>query len=102
MTELKQFLGGYFHQDWESEASDPDAVISQFLECGPNANEIDCIVSQILCYLEDGKGEAEVERGLLEDLGCYYYPGADGLSARGWLRHVAERLSAGRDIRSGD
>lgn len=95
LTELKSFLGGYFHEDWELEASEPDEAISRFLESDPGASEIDHIVAQICHYLGDGKDDVAVEHGLLKDLGCYYLPSADGISASDWLRHVAYRLSMG-------
>jgi hypothetical protein len=95
LAELKSLLSGYFHEDWELEASEPDEVIFRFLESGPSASEIDRIVAQIRHYLGGGKDDTTVERGLLKDLGCYYLPSADGISASDWLRHVADRLSQG-------
>jgi len=93
VAELRSFFSGYFHEDWELDASEPDEVISQFLRSGPSSNEVDRIVAQIGRYLDAGKDDAAIERGLLEELGCYYLPGADGMSARDWLRHVADVLS---------
>lgn len=93
VAELKSFFSGYFHEDWELDASEPDDVISQFLRSGASANEVDRIVAQIGSYVAAREDEAAIERGLLEELGCYYLPGADGMSAREWLTHVAELLS---------
>jgi hypothetical protein len=95
VAEPRSFFSWYFHEDWELDASKPDEVISQFLRSGPSPNEVDRIVAQIGHYLGGGKDDPAIERGLLEALGCYYLPGADGMSARHWLRHVADLLSKG-------
>lgn len=93
-ADLKSFFSGYFHEDWETDASGPDEVISQYLKSAPDPNEINRVVTQIGCYL-NGKDEAAIERGLFEEFGCYYLPTADGISARNWLRHVADLLRRG-------
>jgi hypothetical protein len=95
VSELRSFFSGYFHEDWELDALEPDEVISQFLKSGPSPNEVERIVAQIGCYLGAERDDAAIERGLLEELGCYYLPGANGMSARNWLRHVADLLSKG-------
>jgi hypothetical protein len=90
--ELRSFLSGYFHEDWALDASRPDDVVAQFLTSRPPAFEVDRIVAQISDYLTSRKEEEAVERGLFEELGCYYLPSADGLSARDWLHHVVQLL----------
>lgn len=92
LSELKLFLSGYFHEDWELDASEPDEVVSQFLSSNPSAIKIDQIVTQIYYYLGERKDDAAVERGLLEELGCYYLPSADGIGACDWLRHMIDLL----------
>lgn len=93
LTELRQFFSGYFHEDWQLDSSEPDEVIAQFLMSGPSQDEIDRIVAQIACYLDAATDNAAIERGLLVELGCYYLPDADGVSARDWLGHVAALLA---------
>lgn len=89
---IQSFLGGYFHEDWELNASEPDHVILRFLSSGPSSEEIDKIVAQIDRYLRSGMNEATLERNLLKDLGCYYLPSADAVSTSGWLNHVINVL----------
>jgi hypothetical protein len=89
---LKSFLGGYFHQDWDLEASDADKVIANYLASKPSTNNIEMIIVQIDQYLNDAGDDLNIEVGLLRDLGCYYLPSADGLTAHNWLRHVAHQL----------
>lgn len=94
VAELRLFFSGYFHEDWEMDAHEPDEAIAQFLRSEPGPDEIAQIVAQIDRYLGE-KDDTAIERGLLEELGCYYLPSADALSARNWLRHVADLLSKG-------
>lgn len=91
---LRSFLGGYFHEDWEMDASEPDEVIAQFLRSRPSRDEIDRIIAQIGRYLGE-KNDAVIERGLFEELDCYYLPTADDMSARNWLKHVVDLLNKG-------
>ncbi len=91
-SELRSFLSGYFHQDWNLDASEPDEVIFQFLRSRPTSNEVDRIAAQIGQYLDVENDDATVERGLLEELGCCYSPSADGMSARQWLMHATDLL----------
>jgi hypothetical protein len=93
-ADLRSFFGGYFHEDWEMDSSEPDEVIAQFLRSKPSPDEIDRIVAQIRRYLGE-RDDAAIERGLFEELGCYYLPTADDMSAREWLKHVADLLSKG-------
>ena len=93
LVELKSFLSGYFHEDWELDALKADEVLSQFLNSSPSASEIDTIVAQIGCYLDSSKDDAAIERGLFLELGCHYLPGADGRSARDWMQHLASVLT---------
>jgi hypothetical protein len=91
-TELKSFLGAYFHQDWDMEASEADEMVFLFLRDKPEANKINRIVDQIGRYVDTRKDESVIERGLYEELDCEYVPSADGMSAGDWLRHVAALL----------
>lgn len=92
MTELRSFLSGYFHEDWTLDASSTDEVVAQFLKAGPSSAKIDRIVSQIQACLNSQLSDEAIERNLLQELGCYYLPSADGLGARAWLFQVAELL----------
>ncbi|WP_158218986.1 contact-dependent growth inhibition system immunity protein [Roseateles aquatilis] len=90
--ELKSFLAGYFHEDWELDASEPDEVIVQFLSGGPDSNDIYHIVAQIRQYLVSAGDDVAIEQDLLREFGCYYLPSSDGQSARDWLQHVVGKL----------
>jgi len=89
---LKSFLSGYFHEDWEAEASEPDKVIAHYMASKPSPNTVGMIVAQIDQYLVNAGDDLNIEKSLLLDFGCYYLPSADGLGARNWLNHVAKQL----------
>ena len=90
--ELKSFLGGYFHEDWELEASAPDEMIVKFLRDNLDSNNICRVVGQIHQYLDTTGDDMAIEQDLLKEFGCYYLPSADGLRSRDWLLHVARKL----------
>lgn len=94
--ELKAFLAGYFHQDWELDASEPDDVIDQFLRGGPAPAEIERLIAQIRRYLDAAGDDSNIEQDLFAKFGCYYLPSADGWSARDWLRHLLIKFEADR------
>jgi hypothetical protein len=91
-AELRSFLSGYFHEDWELDSSEPDEVISQFLDSKPNPNYVAKIASQIEVYLSSESDEQILKNGLLKNFGCYYLPSADSLKTSYWLNHVANFL----------
>lgn len=86
---LKSFLSGYFHEDWDAEASEPDQVIAYYMASKPSPSTLEMIIAQIDQYLSVAGDD---EKRLLLDLGCYYLPSADGLGVRNWLIHVANQL----------
>ena len=86
---LDQFFGGYFHQDWPEDDSSWQAVVRRYRaqEMGPEAGRVaDEIVQLIDRYPDDDSLAAK-----LNQLGCYYWPGAKDLY-RAWLFDVAEAL----------
>lgn len=91
-SELKSFLSGYFHQDWELDANNPDDIIIQFIKTNPPENIVRTIATQIDLYLEKETDDPTTESKLLNELGCYYLPRADGISVRNWLTQVKNRL----------
>lgn len=89
---LRNFLGGYFHQDWDLDASEPDEVIAYYIASKPSPSTLEMIIAQIDQYLSNAGDDLSIEQGLMQDFGCYYLPSADGLGARDWLSHVANQL----------
>lgn len=95
---LRDFFSAYFHEDWVLEAKDPDHVVSSYLAVGWSAKELNELASQMLRFAESISDDAALEQALFTELGCYYAPSADKVSARVWLQHIASDLrdAAGR------
>jgi hypothetical protein len=89
--DLQQFLGCYFHQDFLMEYASPDAAITAFISDEPEefvraaCRELGQVIP-VVEQLDDP------ERFLLETLGCWYYPKAQGSTVVEWLKHVHVRL----------
>ncbi len=98
--ELRQFLSGYFHQDWihEYRSSDPDQVVNAFIE-NERSEIVSKVVQQIDTILSENLPEDQL-RLLLLDLGSYYDPTTVGATVGGWLRSVRERMTSGAQSRS--
>ncbi|MCQ9379746.1 contact-dependent growth inhibition system immunity protein [Methyloversatilis sp. XJ19-49] len=90
---LKNFLAGYFHQDWLYDDESAIAVVERYLSEWPR-DEVLVVIEEIGQLLEEVKNEADLRAAVLK-LGSYYEVGADGLTYRDWLKSVSERLAAG-------
>ena len=91
-SELRDFFSAYFHEDWALDAEDPSQVVSSYLAVGWSAKELNNLASQMLQFAESMSDDAALEKALLTELGCYYTPSADKVSAREWLQHFASEL----------
>jgi contact-dependent growth inhibition (CDI) system CdiI-like immunity protein len=88
---LWQFLGGYFHQDWMHDASDPDDIIKVFVNDSSN-DVLASVRTELNKLLNQDLSDADL-RELLTKLGCYVHYPAFGMTAREWLTQVRARLS---------
>ena len=88
---LTQFFGGYFHQDWVDEFSTPEDAIDAF-RTGASTESI-CSVCEELdrTLLLVQRGSEDPQR-VLQELGCYYDPAADGLAVTDWLEQLQKKL----------
>lgn len=87
---LFQFFGGYFHQDWDVDASSWEEVVAMFVRAS-SAEEVRALREALVAWLE---GAARVgQASLFTELGCYYDPAADGLTEREWVERIVGELS---------
>jgi hypothetical protein len=86
---LEELVGGYFHQDWRDDAPTAAAILERYLNEWP-AEDAALALGELraLLRLADDKVEQAVAA-----MGSYYNPVADGLSYRGWLTQMADRLN---------
>jgi hypothetical protein len=84
---LRQLLGGYFHQDWHAEATSWD---EQLRSMGQHEarERLSAALVDIEKLLERQHTEAEIAQILSRDLGCDFYPPGVGLSYHEWLNQV--------------
>jgi CdiI immunity protein len=92
--QLRQFLGGYFHQDWVVEHATWEEVVDDFIADSPRHAVLEC-ASELrdLLAAEFSDGELAI---VLERLGCSVDASALDLRTGEWLRLVLERLTAHR------
>jgi hypothetical protein len=93
LTELQQFLGAYFNQDWTEEYSSADEVIDAFLTDSPK-DIIIIVKNEILELINTSPDETDLQNNLLHKQHCYYYYPNQWSSGRSWLEHVVEKFSA--------
>jgi hypothetical protein len=94
------FFSSYFHQDWPEEARNPAQIISLFLSEGWTTGYLHQLAEEIRQFTAMHTDDGELERALFSELGSYYVPSADGITARAWLEDVASALeTAANDTR---
>jgi hypothetical protein len=87
---LDEFLGAYFHQDWDDIDRTADDVVRRFLG-EASREDVNNVVGDIDEVLRTLNGEAEVA-ALLKEIGCYYEVSAGGFTPSEWLWHVRDLL----------
>lgn len=88
---LKQFFGGYFHEDWRLEAQSPEEALKEYTTHS-NQTERILLSKAIQDYIDRFPNEDELSEKLFHELGCYYNPAPSGMPVREWLRGIAVRL----------
>lgn len=89
---LKQFIGAYFHQDWDLEHSTADDVINFY------KHDVDCktlsflrVDIESLCGL--GLDDTELQDILFNEMGCSYNYPHEWESSKAWLAHILTIIS---------
>jgi hypothetical protein len=86
---LRDFFAAWFNQDWVDEYSEPADVVADFIEVVNDADRLFDLGRNIRAYAVAHPSDAALNDLLLHDLGCYYGPTADKVSARAWMEEVA-------------
>ncbi|BBZ34483.1 contact-dependent growth inhibition system immunity protein [Mycolicibacterium confluentis] len=87
--DLDQFLGAYFHQDWDLEAEDWEGVVDSYVKARPVARAL-CNLAQEIDNLRQARAEPDLEQFLVNSVGVDYLP--DPLTYTEWLGQIADRL----------
>lgn len=87
---LYEFFAGYFHPDWPEESLTATGVVERYLNELPK-NEVDEATRELRSLLTNVPAEDDLS-SIVNQLGSYYNPLADGLSYREWLLQVCTLL----------
>ena len=87
LTELQQFFGGYFHQDWREEYASADEAIDSFLS-DSNKEIIIIAKSEILRLISSYTTESDLRSNLLHEQHFYYHYPHQWTSGLAWLNHI--------------
>jgi hypothetical protein len=90
-SEVSNFLGAYFHQDWTEESSSWEQVAAQYSE-DAGALLTQTVAGELLNLSESHSTESELS-AQMQALGCYYWPGSDA-GYRPWLKELAAHMLA--------
>jgi hypothetical protein len=93
-NDIKNFFSSYFHEDWLDEVKDPTQAISLYLAQGWDADHLLRLAEQIRRFTYSHPDNDGLEQALFLELGCYYKPSADAISAHDWLEGIALTLAA--------
>ena len=88
---LKNFFGAYFHEDWSLEAENFDGIVANYANIS-KSEDLRSLSKTIMEYSNMFTIDSELKKNLFTELGCYYSPSGDGLSAKAWLERVAKQL----------
>lgn len=91
LTELQQFFGAYFNQDWIEEYSTADEVIDAFL-LESSRDVITVVKNEILELISSYNTEPDFQNQLLSEYSCYYYYPNQWASGVLWLNHVIKKF----------
>jgi hypothetical protein len=89
-TELDQFFGAYFHQDWDLEADDWEGVVDNYVKANPTADTLRKIAQEI-DDMRTARSEPELAQFLIRGVDVCYDPRPEA-PFKEWLGQVAARL----------
>lgn len=90
---LEYFFSAYFHQDWQSEHADSDAVVDTFRR-SESEQQVRQVRAQLQQLLDAGLGEDELKALLQDQLQSAWAPSSDCPGYRQWLQGLLQRFEA--------
>lgn len=87
LTELQQFFGAYFNQDWTIEHSSADEAIYSFL-LDSKRDTILTVKKEIRDLINNYKDEPIFQNNLMHAQHCYFYYPSQWASGLSWLNHI--------------
>ncbi|PRC43408.1 hypothetical protein C6A85_000000105505 [Mycobacterium sp. ITM-2017-0098] len=89
-TELDQFFGAYFHQDWDLEADDWQGIVDHFASANPT-DEAQRQIAQEIDDVRTTRSEPDLAQFLIRKVGVCYDPRPES-TFKEWLGQIAARL----------
>jgi hypothetical protein len=89
---LRQFFGGYFHQDWDLAGDTWSAVLQDYFRHQPSVDELRRVSEGLRELLQEFRTDAELNSFLGRELACEYLP--DPTPARDWVENLALAIEA--------
>jgi hypothetical protein len=95
---LKNFMAGYFHQDWFDDNASPEEVVLRYFEDQDSVEELSSVLRALRELLDGHDSDQILSLRLLREFGSYNNPLGVGLSTRGWLQTLADEFE--REIKA--
>ncbi|MDV3130184.1 contact-dependent growth inhibition system immunity protein [Mycobacterium sp. 21AC1] len=89
-TDLYQFFGAYFHQDWDLEADDWEGIVDKYSASSTRTSQQLQALATHLDKLLDICPDSELP-GVMMEMGGFYDPRPE-MTYTEWLGQVADRL----------
>lgn len=89
-TELDQFFGAYFHQDWDLEAADWQGIVDNYANADPVAEPLRMLAQEI-DDMRAARSEPDLSQFLLRRISVCYDPRPEA-TFREWPGQIAARL----------
>lgn len=89
--QLEQFLGAYFHEDWDLEGETWKDNVFIYLETSTQ-DENRSLSRQIEDFIQDSEFRVIDVNTLQSNFSCYYNFDADGITAIEWLSKILKIL----------
>jgi hypothetical protein len=87
---LKNFMGGYFHEDWSDVDTSPEAAVQHYFRDQGSTEELSSVLRALRELIEGDAGDEALSDRLFDEYGCNFYPPGAGLSTRAWVRTLAD------------
>lgn len=89
--QLKQLIGGYFHQDWDIEGGTDNEVVWAYKRA-ITPEQLVKTINELDELIKDCSNPSNDPDQLLNGLGCEYCYQSDGLTALKWIRRIRRLL----------
>ena len=86
-TNLSQFFGSYFHQDWVEEFDCPNEALENAINSEPRE-----FIEKVFNEFKELNLSETGRENMLIELDCYYAPESDGISVSDWLIKVEKEI----------